>query len=350
MTDFDESLDFATDPDPLSTPSEYLADQEGERLDQFLARRLPGLSRTRAQRMIQDGMARVDGSLERPGYRLRFGEMVSVIPETAPELAAEPEAIPIDVRYEDADVIVVNKQVGLTVHPTPGHSTVTLVNALLAHCPDLAPIGDAIRPGLVHRLDRNTSGVMVVAKNMAAMETLQEQTRARTMEKRYHAVTAGVPDPATGTIDAPIGRDPSDRRKMAIVERGKASRTEYWLRERYRDAALVECRLITGRTHQIRVHLSAMGHPVLGDEVYGSTSALIDRQALHAFKLGFDHPRSGERVVVEAEPPDDMQGLLAALRDEAAAHRLDVKDVDTVPALPESRKWRQSRHRARHIR
>ena len=170
MTDFDESLDFAADPDPLSTPSEYLADQEGERLDQFLARRLPGLSRTRAQRMIQDGMARVDGALERPSYRLRFGEMVSVIPESAPEMAAEAEAIPIDVRYEDADVIVVNKQVGLTVHPTPGHSTGTLVNALLAHCPDLAPIGDAIRPGLVHRLDRNTSGVMVVAKNMAAMD------------------------------------------------------------------------------------------------------------------------------------------------------------------------------------
>jgi len=331
--------------------SEYMADQDGERLDVFLSRRLPGLSRTQGRRMIDDGLVRVDGNLERPAYRLGFGEMVNVFPPSGgAEAAVEAEAIPLDIRFEDADVIVVSKQVGLTVHPAPGTQSGTLVNALLHHCPDLQKIGDAIRPGLVHRLDKDTSGVMVIAKNQVAMDHLQAQMRARTIEKRYYAVVAGVPDPVEGLIDAPIGRDPADRRRMAVVERGKASQTEFWVRERYPDAALIEPRLITGRTHQIRVHLTALGHPLFGDHIYGSRSHLIDRQALHSFKIAFDHPRSGERVTIESDPPSDFQALLEGLRREAHERGLDVTDVGTVPAIKDPPKWRQSRHRARHIR
>ncbi len=329
-------------------PTEYLADQDSERLDVFVARRLPGLSRTGARRMIDDGLVQVDGDIERPSYRLRFGEMVRIWPAAPSHPVAEPEEIPLDVRYEDADVIVVNKAVGMTVHPAPGQPRGTLVNALLARCPDLQAIGDAIRPGLVHRLDKDTSGVMMVAKNAAAMEQLQNQIRARTVEKRYWAVVAGTPEPLEGKIDAPIGRDLSDRRRMAVIEGGRASQTGYEVVERFLDTSLLECLLITGRTHQIRVHMMAMGHPLLGDVVYGAPSPWIDRQALHAFQLSFEHPASGERVTVEAEPPDDFEQLLTSAREDAEAYGLDIHAVDTVQS--KAPKWRPSRHRARHIR
>ncbi len=351
MSDFEDSSENDVglfESAPALPPSEYMADQADERLDVFLSRRVLGLSRSQARRLINAGLVRVDGDLERPAYRLHFGEMVGLYQEQHRAQLAAAEEIPLDVRYEDDHVIVVNKQIGLPVHPAPGSQTGTLVNALLARWPDLTSMGDAIRPGLVHRLDKDTSGVMVVAKDVVTQAALQGQMRARTTQKHYLAVVAGVPDPREGLIDAPIGRDPSDRRRMAVVEGGKASQTEYRVRERYRDAALVECRLITGRTHQIRVHMMATGYPLLGDLIYGAPSQWIDRQALHALQLSFDHPASGKRVTVAADPPDDFEQLLSSAREDAETHGLDIHAVDTVDV--EAPKWRQSRHRARHIR
>ena len=338
---------------PDLPPSELLADSDGERLDVFVARRLPPLSRTAARHLIDDGLVLVDGSLERPSYRLRFGEMVRVHPPGPAAMVAEPIDIPLDIRYEDADVIVLNKPVGLTVHPAPGERDATLVNALLAHCPDLQTIGDAVRPGLVHRLDKDTSGVMMVAKNAPALQHLQDQIRAHTVEKRYVAVAAGAPDPLQGRIEAPIGRDRSAPRRMAVVEGGKPSTTEYRVEERFLDTCLLDCRLITGRTHQIRVHLAALGHPIIGDSVYGQPSHLIDRQALHARLLAFDHPTSGQRLRIEVEPPEDIQALLRELRGNAPVHGLDIGGTVTAQTdrqHAEARRWRKSRHRARHIR
>jgi 23S rRNA pseudouridine1911/1915/1917 synthase len=268
-------------------------------------------------------------------------------------MVAEPIAIPLDIRFEDSDVIVLNKPVGLTVHPAPGERDPTLVNALLAHCPDLQTIGDAVRPGLVHRLDKDTSGVMMVAKNAPALQNLQDQIRAHTVEKRYVAVAASTPDPLEGRIEAPIGRDRSDPRRMAVVEGGKPSKTEYRVEERFVDTCLLDCRLITGRTHQIRVHLSALGHPIIGDSIYGQPSHLIERQALHSRLLSFDHPVSGERLRIEVEPPDDIQALLRTLRENAPVHGVDFGGTVTPQSdrdHADARRWRKSRHRANHVR
>lgn len=336
-----------------------MADQDAERLDAYLARRLPGLSRTHARRLIDEGLVQVDGVIERASYRLGFGEMVRVWPEHPASPVAEAEDIPLDVRYEDADVIVINKPAGLTVHPAPGQPTGTVVNALLAHCPDLQAIGDAIRPGLVHRLDKDTSGVMMVAKNAAAMAHLQDQIRVRSVEKRYAAVVAGIPDPLEGIIDAAIARDRVDPRRMAVDDRGRPSRTDYRVVEQFVDASLLDCHLITGRTHQIRVHLTAIGQPILGDRIYGQGSDLIDRQALHARRLAFDHPRSGERLAIEVELSADMERLLAALRAGRPVHGRDLGGIDPVaaeaPRAGRARRadrsaWRPSRHRSQHIR
>ena len=332
-------------------PLEFLVDQEGERFDVFLARRMPGLSRSQGRQLIDDGLALVDGSLERASYRLRFGEMVRVQPAAAPEPLAEAADIPMDVRYEDDDVLVINKQAGLTVHPAPGERESTLVSALLARYPQLRELGDALRPGLVHRLDRDTSGVMMVAKTAESQERLQAQIRERSVEKRYWAVAIGAPDPLEGAIDAPIGRDAGDPRKMAVVERGKASRTEYRVDERFTDSSLIDCKLITGRTHQIRVHLAAIGHPIVGDGMYGHRSDQIDRQALHARLLAFDQPSSGERLQVEAEPPSDFEQLVGGLRGGALVHGRPARGADTVKTRGDDRRpWRQTRHRAQRIR
>ena len=353
----DAESDFNLDGDPAEgmPPSEFMADQDGERLDVFLARRFPGLSRSGARRQIDKGLAQVEGEVSRASQRLRFGDVVRVWPEQPAGPVAKAESIPIDVRYEDADLIVISKAVGLTVHPAPGEPTGTLVNALLAHCPDLQAIGDAIRPGIVHRLDKNTSGVMMVAKNAASLHHLQDQIRERSVEKRYWAVVAGIPQPESGRIDAPIGRDRLDPRRMTIVQNGKASQTEYEVVERFADSSLLECRLITGRTHQIRVHLAAQGHPIVGDVIYGIESDLIDRQALHARVLAFDHPTSGERMRVTVEPPEDFQELLRRLREGALLHGSALFSVDAVAAPAQSadrrsRKWKPSRHRSRRIR
>lgn len=308
--------DAAPEP-PSEPPLELLADRDGERLDVFVSRRLPGASRSHARRLIDDGMVRVESTLERPAYRLRSGDLIVVHrPKALPTQTTAP--IALDIVYEDDHLAVIDKPAGLTVHPAPGERGTTLTAALLHRWPQLADLltesGGGLRAGLVHRLDRDTTGLLMVAKTGQALDALQTQLRERAIDKRYFAVVFGVPDPEIGLIDAPLGRDPADPRRFAVVERGRSSRTGYKLIERFTDAALVECELITGRTHQIRVHLAAIGHAIAGDILYGAPCDQIARQALHARALSFAHPASGEMVNVQREPPQDFQELLADLR------------------------------------
>lgn len=299
---------------------ELMADQSGERLDQFVARRLDGASRSQARRLIDDGLVQVDGSLERPAYKLSFGELVTVHPREAGPIE-DPVEIDLEVVHEDEHLAVINKQANLTVHPAPGETQPTLIAAILNRWPEIAgltdddPEVDPLRPGLVHRLDRDTTGLLMIAKTVESLRSLREQLRERSMDKRYLAVVVGAPDPPAGMIDAPIGRDPADPRKMAILDRGRSSRTGYETGERFSDAAQLECQLITGRTHQIRVHLAAIGHPIAGDTMYGLATPLIDRQALHAHKLTIQHPATGEPLSVTSDPPADFRSLLSHLRE-----------------------------------
>lgn len=299
---------------------ELMADQDGERLDQFLARRLDGASRTQARQLIDDGLVRIDGSLERPAYKLRFGELVAVYPRESSPVEA-PVAVELHIVYEDDHLAVIDKPANLTVHPAPGETQPTLIGAILHRWPEVSKISDddqdadPLRPGLVHRLDRDTTGLLMIAKNADSLRSLRDQLRQRTMDKRYLAVVVGAPDPPAGLIDAPIGRDPADPRRMAILDRARPSQTGYETVEQFSDAALLECRLITGRTHQIRVHLSAIGHPIAGDAMYGLPTPLIDRQALHATRLTIRHPVTSEPLTLESDPPADLRSLLSHLRE-----------------------------------
>jgi 23S rRNA pseudouridine1911/1915/1917 synthase len=301
---------------PAPATTDLTADRAGERLDVFVARMLPDLTRSRVQRLIDDGAVVVAGARAKPGLRLEAGQAVRVAVPAAVESKAAPEPIDLDIIHEDGDLLIVNKPAGMTVHPAPGHASATLVNAILAHCDDLSGIGGVLRPGIVHRLDRDTSGVIVVAKNDAAHNALSRQLKARSVEKTYVTLVEGTPKPPEGIIDAPIARDPRNRQRMAIVEDGRASVTAYRVVERFRGYALVEARPKTGRTHQIRVHLAAIGHPIAGDRVYGKPSTLIARQFLHATRISFDHPRTGERVEFEAPLADDLEAALKRLRSE----------------------------------
>ncbi|MDP2675461.1 MAG: RluA family pseudouridine synthase [Dehalococcoidia bacterium] len=293
---------------------ELTADRPGERLDVFLSRAVAGLSRSRARRLIDDGLVTVDGTPERPSYSLPGGAHVTA--KLPPPEAAQPaaERIPVTVIYQDEDVIVVDKPPGLTVHPAPGHPSGTLVNALLALAPELADVGDKIRPGIVHRLDRDTSGLLVVARTERARAGLTRQLKQREVSKTYLALVQGVPKPPQGTIEAPIGRHPRNRKKMAVIAGGREAETRYRLRETVDGFALLEVEPVTGRTHQIRVHLAAIGHPVVGDAVYGKRSELVGRQFLHAWRLAFDLPSSGRRVEFESPLPADLRAALARLR------------------------------------
>jgi 23S rRNA pseudouridine1911/1915/1917 synthase len=300
--------------------AELAAEPGGERLDVFVARSVAGLTRSRAQKLIDDGMVLVEGKCERASYRLEAGQRVSVTVPAPEASEARPEAIPLDIIYEDADIIAINKPAGMTVHPSPGHTTSTLVNAILAHCADagegfaLSGIGGVLRPGIVHRLDRDTSGVILVAKNDQAHNALAKQLKERTVEKTYLALVEGTPSPAEGVIEAPIARDPRNRQRMAIVEGGRESVTGYKVVERFAGYALVEARPKTGRTHQIRVHLAAIGHPIVGDRLYGKPSKLVNRHWLHAAKIAFTHPRSGERMELAAELPADLDMAVSGFR------------------------------------
>jgi 23S rRNA pseudouridine1911/1915/1917 synthase len=319
------------DQDPATRRANLPPEAAGRRLDQALAELFPEFSRSRLTAWIKSGDVRVDGAAAIPRQIVRGGEEVTLRAELAPEVAMAPEAIALDIRYEDADVIVVNKPAGLTVHPGAGQPAGTLQNALLHHDPELAKIP---RAGIVHRLDKDTSGVMVVARSLRAHTALVEQLQARDMHRQYVAVVYGTMI-AGGSVDAPIGRHPRDRLKQAIVQEpaGKPAVTHYRVRERFRAHTLIECRLETGRTHQIRVHMAHVRHALVGDPVYGAglklpkgaTPELTDamrgfrRQALHAETLEFAHPADGLMIRIEAELPDDMQALIAALREDTAA-------------------------------
>ncbi len=296
----------------LTVPS----DAVGLRLDKFLADALPALSRATLQRLIRDGDVRVEGRAARPSQRVAGGETVEVnVPPPVPLDVAPAPDIPLDIVYQDADLLVLNKPAGLVVHPANGHADDTLVNALLAHVPDLAGIGGVQRPGIVHRLDKDTSGLLLVAKNDVAHQALQAQFKDRRVDKAYLALVEGHISPPRGRIDAPIGRDPRDRKKMAVATGGRPAQTEYRVLETLDDTSLVEAKLLTGRTHQIRVHLASIGYPIVGDRLYGRRKARhgLGRQFLHAWRLAFDLPRSGERVTFLAPLPDDLRALLVQL-------------------------------------
>jgi len=287
-----------------------IAGERDVRLDKYVCQQLPELSRARVQKLIADGRITVNGQPARPGLKLNTGDRLKVaIPPTPPEQLL-PEAVPLNILYEDDDLLVVDKPAGLTVHPTPGHTSHTLVNALLAHLPHLADIGDWLRPGIVHRLDKDTSGLMLVAKNSKAQANLIGQFKSHSVAKAYLALVRGRLTPETGIIEAAIGRDPRNRKKMAVVEGGREARTEYQVIKYIRDYTLVEVRPETGRTHQIRVHLGAIGFPVVGDKIYGVRSPFVPRQFLHASRLGFRLPSSGEYIEFKSELPADLERAL----------------------------------------
>jgi 23S rRNA pseudouridine1911/1915/1917 synthase len=288
----------------------FIADERDVRLDKYVCQQLPELSRARVQRLIADGHITVNGQPAKPGLKLNTGDKINVIiPPTPPEKPL-PEAMPLNIIYEDEDLLVLDKPTGLTVHPAPGHPGHTLVNALLARFPHLAGVGDALRPGIVHRLDKDTSGLMLVAKNSSAQANLIGQFKSHSVTKAYLALVKGRLTPETGIIEANIGRDPRHRQRMAIVEGGREARTEYQVIRYIRGYTLLEVRPETGRTHQIRVHLGAIGFPVVGDKIYGVKSPLVPRQFLHASRLGFSLPSTGEYVEFKSKLPEDLEQAL----------------------------------------
>jgi len=289
--------------------------QTGQRLDRYLAEAIPELSRTMAQRLIRKGLVTVNGQTKKASHRVEKGELIVVhIPPPEP-LALEPEPIPLDIVYEDADILVVNKPAGMVVHPAAGHRSGTLVNALLAHCPDVASTGEVFRPGIVHRLDKDTSGLIIVAKNERARLELQRQFKAHQVEKRYLALVEGRLEPPQGVVKASIGRDPRHRKRMAVVEGGREAITEYRVIEYLPQHTLVEIRPRTGRTHQIRVHMAWLGHPVAGDPVYGHRRGLpLPRQFLHAYALEIRLPSTGKPRRFQAPLPPELQAVLDELR------------------------------------
>lgn len=291
------------------------AEDAGTRADVFLAAKL-GVSRSNMQKLLEDGRVKRGEKIIKANYKVRAGEMFVVdIPEPEP-IEAVPENIPLDIIYEDDDVVVLNKARGMVVHPAPGNYTGTLVNALLYHCSNLSGINSAIRPGIVHRLDKDTSGIMIVAKNDAAHISLSQQIQSKTAVRTYLAVVRGNIKTDSGTIETQIARDKTDRKKMAVVkEGGRDAITDYEVLERFGKYTLVRCKLRTGRTHQIRVHMEYLGYPLVGDPKYSpmKTPFGIKGQALHSHTLEFTHPSTGERMKFEAPLPEDMHKIITRL-------------------------------------
>ncbi len=294
------------------------------RLDIWLNAQQPSLSRARWQELIKSGHVLVNGRIRKPHYRLHDQDVVeSDVPPAVP-VEILPEAIPLDILFEDADILVLNKPAGLVVHPAPGHDSGTLVNALLHHCHDLAGIGGERRPGMVHRLDKDTSGVLVIAKNEGAMMSLTGQFKSRKVEKEYLALVWGHPRPASGTVETLIGRSPHNRKKMSARPlSGRPAITHYKTVEKFRETSLLKVQIETGRTHQIRVHLAYKGHPVVGDHQYGRARvtpapAVVRRQMLHAARLSFAHPRTGLKMEFLAPLPGDFLHLLDMARERTA--------------------------------
>ena len=288
------------------------------RLDKYLSEQFPEQTRSYLQKLIKDGEVTVNGKNVKTGYQLSKGDEVSVnIPEPK-ELDVEPQKMDLDIVYEDDDVILVNKPKGMVVHPAPGHTTDTLVNGLLYHCKDnLSGINGVARPGIVHRIDRDTTGILIVCKNDMSHNSIAAQLKEHSINRRYRALVHGNLKDDTGTVEGPIGRHPIDRKKMAINEKnGKPAVTHYTVLERFGNYTLIECKLETGRTHQIRVHMTSIGHPLVGDEVYGPAKCpfKLQGQCLHAMVLGFVHPRTEEYMEFSADLPDYFEDLLRKLR------------------------------------
>jgi 23S rRNA pseudouridine1911/1915/1917 synthase len=307
----------------------------GTRLDVFIGERLPRCSRSFAAQLISEDCVRVNGQPKKPGYRLKAGDAVRAHMPPPRPAGFLPESIPLDILFEDEHIVVVNKQPGLVVHPAPGHYSGTLVNGLLHHCPDLGGIGAELRPGIVHRLDKDTSGTLVVAKNAQALERLAAQFKSRSVRKDYLALVHGGFSEDSGTIRFPIGRHPIDRKRMSTTSRKpREAETRWRLRREFPGVSLLEVGLKTGRTHQIRVHFAAIGHPIIGDPVYGRKKPALSppgaadvddllaaarRQMLHAWRLGFTHPHGGQALRFESPLPADMERLIKALEAEGKA-------------------------------
>ncbi len=292
--------------------------EAGQRIDRYLSEKLPDLTRSYLQKLIGEGFVLQKGKPVKNGTKTLAGEQIEVTVPEAEEPEILPEDIPLDILYEDADVILVNKPKDMVVHPAAGHYSGTLVNALMYHCRDgLSGINGVLRPGIVHRIDKDTTGVLVVCKNDKAHNALAEQLKEHTITRRYRAIVCGNLKEDEGTVDAPLGRHPQDRKKMAIVRQGgRRAVTHYRVLERFGSYTYIECQLETGRTHQIRVHMASLGHPLLGDQVYGRTKSPfhLEGQTLHAMVLGFQHPTTGEYVEFEAPLPAYFEELLQKLR------------------------------------
>ena len=301
----------------MSEHIEITAEESGERIDALLARLVPELTRSAAQRLLEEGLVTLGGVPVKKNRRTEPGEVyAALLPE--PELPEpEPQDIPLYIVYEDADVVVVNKPRGMVVHPAPGHPDGTLVNALLWHCGEsLSGVGGERRPGIVHRIDKDTSGLIIAAKNDFAHLALSAQLADRSLSRVYEAVARGEFREEAGTVDAPIGRHPTERKRMAVTERGSRPAVTHWeVIARYRGWTHIRCRLETGRTHQIRVHMAYIGHPLLGDMVYGAKKPErgLEGQCLHARELKFLHPRTGEAIHLSTELPEYFQQVLASL-------------------------------------
>lgn len=290
-------------------------EQKNERIDKFVAGINNEWSRTQVQQWIKDDVVTVNGKAVKGNYKVRENDEITVTIPEPEELDIQPEDMNLEIYYEDADVLVVNKPRGMVVHPAPGHTSGTLVNGLMHHCTDLSGINGVMRPGIVHRIDKDTSGLLMVAKNDMAHESLVNQLVAKTVTRRYKAIVHGVIPHDKGTIDAPIARDKKERQSMTVDENGKHAVTHFQVLERFKDFTLVECRLETGRTHQIRVHMKYIGYPLAGDPKYGPKKTLdMNGQALHAGILGFDHPRTGEYIQFEAPIPEVFEDALNILR------------------------------------
>ncbi|EEL59617.1 RluA family pseudouridine synthase [Bacillus toyonensis] len=290
-------------------------EQKSERIDKFVAEINSEWSRSQVQQWIKDDVVTVNGKSVKVNYKVKENDEITVTIPDPEELDIQAEDMNLEIYYEDADVLVVNKPRGMVVHPAPGHTSGTLVNGLMHHCTDLSGINGVMRPGIVHRIDKDTSGLLMVAKNDMAHESLVNQLVAKTVTRRYKAIVHGVIPHDKGTIDAPIARDKKERQSMTVDENGKHAVTHFQVLERFKDFTLVECRLETGRTHQIRVHMKYIGYPLAGDPKYGPKKTLdMNGQALHAGILGFDHPRTGEYIQFEAPIPEVFEETLNVLR------------------------------------
>ena len=293
--------------------SDYVITDQTGRIDKVLTILEPEVTRSQLKNLINDGHVTVNGQPVKPKYKVQAGDKISLVKPEPQSLELTPENIPLDIVYEDDDVIVVNKPQGMVVHPAPGHPDHTLVNALLYHSP-LSTINGTFRPGIVHRIDKDTSGLLMVAKNDLAHQSLAEQLRNKTNKREYLALVYGQIKEDEGTIDAPLGRNPQDRKKQAVVKGGRHAVTHFKVVKRYDNFTLVKCILETGRTHQIRVHMKYIGHPLVGDPLYGPRKVIgKNGQFLHAALLGFKHPRTGEEMVFEAPLPENFQKMLDKL-------------------------------------